>query len=65
MDDIKKSVAYSVNGRDDKWTVKCPDCKRGYICEGYFGTDDMYSCVECGADFVAKRLEFLNGEVIE
>ncbi len=58
---MKYTEGTAVNGCDDRWTVRCPECGREIEYEGYFDPDDINEC-ECGCEFITMRV-WLDNEI--
>lgn len=58
---MKYTEGTAVNGCDDHWTVRCPECGREIEYEGYFDPADINEC-QCGYEFITMRV-WLDNEI--
>lgn len=50
---MKYTEGTAINGCDDHWTVRCPECGREIEYYGYFDPDDINEC-QCGCEFIER-----------
>ena len=47
----------ALNEAGDEWVVSC-DCGKDIEYQGFFDTEDMYTCPNCKVNFRIKRIWF-------